>query len=315
MRKKSRKKIIILVILLLLIAMFAIFLMISSYTGKQVAEGLLYQNRGLDTRENSMMQLKAWGWDLEGFQLQYKPVEATITSVDGVEVPAFIFEGEGSNTVILVHGLGGDHVCMYPLAELYLENGWNVITYDQRGSGSSKDERVSFGYFEKRDVEALVDYARQELHSSRVAMHGQSMGAATAALYAATEHGRQYLDALVLDSCFDSMENMFLGVWRGMDTEGIPEDYVVACGDWYLKRHYGFGFEDADVMECLKEVTSATLMLQMEQDEIVSNQTAGRMFENIVASRKEICYFNSGHIEGVIDYPEEYKKAVFSFLE
>ena len=36
-------------------------------------------------------------------------------------------------------------------------------------------------------------------------------------------------------------------------TEGIPDDYVIACGDWYLKQFYGFSFKDTDVMEKMKE--------------------------------------------------------------
>lgn len=290
----------------------------SIFVGKLVADGLLYQNKGNDTKGNSIKQLEEWNYDLDHFKEQYGGLasEINVEAEDGNEVPAEVFQtGENSHTVILVHGHGGDHVFNYMLAEMYLSGKWNVITYDQRGAGDNPDDKVTFGYAEKLDVKALVDYAKEKMNSDKIVVHGQSMGAATAGLYAATEHAEKNVDAVVLDSVFDNMKNMFLGVWRGMDTEGIPEDYVVACGDWYLRQFYGFGFEDADVEESMKENHVKTLMLQMEQDDVISAEKAAEMFDNIASEEKEIKWFDCGHIEGIYKYPEEYKEAVFSFLD
>lgn len=314
---KSRKKIKIAVCMILILVSVVIAggVIFSIQVGKQVAEGLLYQNEGNDTKNNSLKQLKLWEFDLEGFEGQYVPELVSVKAEDGTLSPGAVFDTDRKQTAILIHGLGGDHVCMYPVAELYLENGWDVISIDQRASGNSENDQVSFGYYEKLDVAAWVDYAKNEMDSERIVVHGQSMGAATAALYAATDHAQQTIEAVILDSCFDSMENMFLGVWREMEgTEGIPEDYILACGDWYLKHQYGFGFADTDVMEQMKENHVKTLMIQCSRDDIVSNETAQKMFENIVAKEKKICYFDSKHIEALIDDRETYQEEVFSFL-
>ena len=94
----------------------------------------------------------------------------------------------------------------------------------------------------------------QEVHSERIVVHGQSMGAAATGLFASSKYASQ-VDAVIMDSPFESMEEMFLGVWREMDgVEDIPESYAVACGDWYLKQFYGFGFEDTNVLEKMKNL-------------------------------------------------------------
>lgn len=288
----------------------------SVWTGKQVAQGLLLQNEGKDTKQSSIRQLETWGYDIEAFEKEHSFQPLALTADDGNVIPAQFFETPGSKeTAILVHGLGGDHVSLYPVVEMYVKHGWNVLTFDQRASGDSQNPHVTFGYFEKLDVKALAAYAKQTLLSDRIVVHGQSMGAATAALYAAMPDAADAVDAVILDSCYDSMENMFLGVWRSMDTSGIPEDYVAACGDWYLKYKYGFGFADADVSEALKDVAVKTLMLQMCSDDIVPTETAKKMYENLMAPEKKICYFNSEHVEGIIDDPLSYEEAVFSFLQ
>ena len=125
---------------------------------------------------------------------------------------------------------------MAPVAELYLERGYLVYAIDQRASGESENPLVSFGYFEKQDVAALVDYAKQQSPELPVVVHGQSMGGATAAQYGATGHAESNLDALVLDSAFEAMEPMVLGV-MGMD--GLMGWYFARCG---ARGYYGVGY-------------------------------------------------------------------------
>lgn len=313
--KKKTKKVIGIITLIILLAVCIAAIGFSIITGKQVAEGLLFSNKGNNTKANSISQLEIWGYDLAQFEATYTPHALEIESADGTLIPAFIFSNEANtDTVILVHGLGGEHKSVYPIAQMYLEQGWNVITFDQRGSGDSADPKVSFGYYESQDIQALVSYADNTMHSNRIVVHGQSMGAASTALYAASGEDIQ-ADAVILDSSFESMEEMFLGVWRQMEgTEGIPEDYILACGDWYLKHFYGFSFADADILERLKKNETKTLLICSTQDNLISVDKATEMFHNIKTEDKEICYFDSQHIEGIIDYPAEYAEAVFSFL-
>lgn len=56
----------------------------SLVVGKQVAEGLLYMNRGNDTKQNSIDQLEVWGFDLEAFRGKYAGEDITLEASDGV---------------------------------------------------------------------------------------------------------------------------------------------------------------------------------------------------------------------------------------
>lgn len=299
-----------------LVAAGAVAAVFSNEVGRQVAEGLLYQNAELDTKANSIGQLEQWGYDKEAFLEKYAEVPVTFTAEDGNVVPAVLFgDASDTKTAILIHGAGGDHVCMYPVAEPYLENGYRVIAIDQRASGDSANKTVSFGYFESLDVKAAVNYAKNEMGSEQIVVHGQSMGGLTAVVYAATEHAQENVEAVILDSCISGMEDMFRGVWAEMDdTDGIPVDYVVACGDWYLKRHYDFGFEDLEAVELLKKDEVPTLMIQATEDELIPQADAEEMFEAIGASKKEFSSFSCAHIESIIRDKEAYTKTLMDFL-
>ena len=317
MKKRNWKKIFIITGSVLGVLIITAVIGLSLVVGKMAAEGLLYQNAGNDTKTNSIKQLEVWGYDLEGFRAEYPGQDFTVEAKDGVIVPVTYYEVQpGVATVILVHGAGGDRVCVAPLAELYLENGWNVLAFDQRGSGDNSDDKVSFGYFEARDVEALVDYAVKELQAEKVVVHGQSMGGATAALYAATDHAKENLDAAVLDSPVDSMDRMFRGVFEQMEgSEDIPTDYVVFCGDWYLKLFYGFSFADAEVLERVKEIQVPTQVIISEKDELCLPEIMEELYNNIGAADKSLVRVDSEHIEGAIDDPQGYIDQVLTFIE
>ncbi len=316
--KKKGKKIIITIVVSLLVLVALLVIGMSLMVGQMVAEGLLYQNEGNDTKQNSIKQLEVWGFDLQGFQENYKGEEIALEAADGVSVPVTYYEANqiSDATVILVHGAGGDRMCMAPLVKLYLEQGWNVLTFDQRGHGDNSSDKVSFGYFEARDVECLVDYARQELGAEKVVVHGQSMGGATTGIYATTQHAREHVDAVVLDSPVDSMERMFRGVFSEMEgSEDIPTDYVVACGDIYLKLFYGLSFADAETIDRMKENQVKTLVIVSEQDDICFPEIMKALYENIATDEKKMITMASKHIEGAIDYPDDYIQQVMDFIE
>lgn len=324
--KKSRnwKKILLITLSSIVVLIAVAGIGMSLFIGQQVAYGLLYMNEGNDTKQNSIKQLEKWGYDLEAFQQTYASEDFTLEASDGVTVPVTYYPAVAESTladtenptVILVHGLGGDHVSVAPLAELYLEQGYHVLAYDQRGHGDNSDDKVSFGYFEARDVECLVDYAADVLGADKIFVHGQSMGGATVALYATTEHAREHVDSVILDAPVDSMEHMFRGVWAEMEgTEGIPTDYVVACGDLYLRLFYGFSFDDANTIARMEDNNVKTLVILCEKDNICLPESMEQLYNNIDTDNKALMRVDSAHIEGAIDDPEGFIRGVLDFIE
>ncbi|WP_157949932.1 alpha/beta hydrolase [Vallitalea okinawensis] len=310
---KKRVKVIIIVLCLLLISGFGI---VSYGLGVNIADGLIYLNEGNDTKDNSRKQLELWGYDIDSFEKQYPVEKITLTAEDGNQIPVAFFstqDTKDNNTVILVHGLGGDYVSVYPQAEIYLESGWNVLALDQRGSGDSTNQKVSFGYYEKLDIKALVDYVKANTTDKKMVVHGFSMGAATTGLYAGTEHANENVDAVILDSAFDSMESMFLMVFEDMNT-GLPGAYAVWCANMGLRTKYNFDFDDANIVTALKNCNVPALVIQSEKDDLSTSDMGEALFESITGSKKEYWLVDTKHIEACIDYPVQYKERVMNFI-
>lgn len=286
-------------------------------TGKMVCDGILHQNDGNDTKQNSIGQLEEWGFNREAFHEMYKGTDFEIQSPDKNTVPGTYYKTtqDSDKWVILIHGAGGDRECVIPLVGEYLEKGYHVITYDQRGHGDNTDRNVSFGIFEKRDVEALVDYAKAELGAQFIVVHGQSMGGQTAALYAATEHASNQIDAVILDSPLPGLELFMKLMFLEDGCSEMEAEAILICGKVYSNIVAGMKFEDGDTMEQAKKITVPCMVIVSEKDDVCLPEYVEEVYDYVASSNKMIMRVDSKHIEGVIDHPQEYFDGVFRFLD
>ena len=288
----------------------------TGYVGSLVSKGVLYQNEGKDTHDNSIKQLETWGYDREGFLAAHKGIEISAEAEDKNVVPGTYF-GEGNEAcVVLVHGAGGDRECMYPLGEEYLERGYDFIAIDQRGHGLNPDDKVTFGLHELRDVKAMVAYARNELGYDKVFVHGQSMGGQTVALYASnvTPGTTEAADAVVLDSPVPGMELMLLEMFGDGNIEDPSAQFIAGAGKVYMKLFDHINFDDADTIKVVRKDNIPTLLIISQKDELCLPDQEEELYTNIAAEKKSVMYVDSAHVEGVIDDPEGYMDGTIAFL-
>ena len=286
---------------------------------KLVTDGVFYQNKNNDTQGNSVKQLAKYGFDLDGFNAGNQGKEISVTAEDGNVVPGTFFDRDSDKCVVLVHGAGGDRVSTYPLAQQYIERGYNVVAFDDRGHGLNSDDKVTFGIHELRDIKALVRYAREELGSSEVIVHGQSMGAQATAIYASnvTPGTVEAADAIICDSPVPGMEYMIRSVIADDDPEEMESfltSYFTEAGKLYSKIFYRINWNDGDTIKVVENDQLPTLIFVSQKDTVCLPEKVEEVYENVGSSEKSIAYVNSAHIEGVIDDPDGYMEYVESFL-
>ncbi len=299
------------------LGIIALLFVVGSFAlGGYIADKILHQNAGKDTHDNSLKQMEKWGYDAAAFEDAYKGTDIKVQAEDGNEVPATYYNSNSGKCVILVHGAGGDRACVYPLAEQFLMRGYDVIAIDQRGSGVNPDDRVTFGINESLDVKAVVAYARNELSEIQVIVHGQSMGGQTVAVYASnvTPGSAEAADAVIFDSPVPGMELVLKEVFGDGDVDSFTARYFTFTSKVFMKLIKGIDYDDADTIEIVKNDIIPTLVIVSDQDSVCLPDQVEKIYENVAAANKDILHFDSAHIEGVIDYPEEYMSGVTEFL-
>ena len=173
-----------------------------------------------------------------------------------------------------------------------------------------------FGIFEKLDVEAMVTYARESLGNSKVIVHGQSMGAQTAVLYAAnvTPGTKGAADAVICDSPVPGMELVLKEMFGDGDTKSFVATYLTRTSRIFMKLVYGIDYDDGDTIEKASGISIPTLIICSDKDEVCLPDQVSEVYGNIACKDKAFLHFDSAHIEGVIDDPEGYMDGVEKFL-
>lgn len=286
--------------------------------GGIISDKILHQNEGKNTSDNSVKQLELWGYDLDAFNEAYNGVEVRAEASDGNVVPGTLFEQGGDTCVVLVHGAGGDRVSIYPLAEGYLQDGFDVIAIDQRGCGANADDRVTFGINEALDVEAMVAYAREDLGYGQVVVHGQSMGAQTTVIYASnvTPGESGAADAVICDSPVPGMELM-LRLMFGDGEEGAYSpvtNFLIGTSKTFMYTFERIDWDDADTIGAASQIEIPVLIIVSDRDEVCLPQYVEQIYGNITSEGSAILHVDSAHIEGIIDDADGYMSSVENYL-
>ena len=90
-------------------------------------------------------------------------------------------------TLVVLHGVADTRLSTAPIVERYLARGFDVIAYDSRAHGESGGDTCTYGFYEKRDLQRIVD----ALPAGPVVLIGNSLGAAVAIQGAAGKVRRQ----------------------------------------------------------------------------------------------------------------------------
>jgi len=86
--------------------------------------------------------------------------------------------------------------------ELLLPSNMTVFCFDFSACGLSEGEYISLGWYERDDVEVIIDYLRNTGKTSFIGLWGRSMGAVTSLMHADRD---PTIAGMVLDSPFSDL--------------------------------------------------------------------------------------------------------------
>lgn len=134
--------------------------------------------------------------------------EVTIASFDGTRLYGWwMSAGRDAATVVVLHGVKKNRTDVLRAAVALRMAGMNALVLDGRAHGSSEGRYVTYGFYERRDVEAAIGWlvSEKKIDRNRVGLAGESMGAAIALQVAANN---PWIRAVWADSPFASLRRV-----------------------------------------------------------------------------------------------------------
>lgn len=316
MKKKIR-----VILTVIIVVIMVLFLGLSGFMGSQVFLASTQLVTNDETRGIPVGLLTKYGIDYESFSNTYQLEALAInSSYDEHIIPAdYLFALESQNsknhqTVILVHGLGDNRYSNYPLAEFFLKNGYNVITYDQRSTNENTAKYTTFGYWEKYDLIDWVNYVEEHAPGQRIGIWGASFGGATAGLAIGHDNMAEKIDFMILDCPVSSMKWMVEQEMRHMEI-GIPVSYLTWWGNIITKLKLGFTYQDANVAKAMKDVETPVLIINSKKDSMTPYFMGKEIYDAILGNNKEIWTVDdSEHCELWLDHNQEYCDRLERFI-
>ena len=110
--------------------------------------------------------------------------------------------------VIYLPGNSSSRCEAFPLLCFLLPMNISVFAFDFCGSGRSDGEYISLGYYEKDDVNTVINYLRYTNKVSTIGLWGRSMGAVTSILVAKELDNKNIISCVVSDSAFSSLSQL-----------------------------------------------------------------------------------------------------------
>lgn len=269
--------------------------------------------------ETAKDYFKTINFNLEEFKSKYEIETVQLEStLDGHIIPAdYITAGGDKNadTIIMVHGLGGNRWTNYPIADMFLRNGYNVISYDQRSSGENTAQYTTFGCLESYDLGDCVSYIKDNIgNDKKLGIWGTSFGGATAGIYLSSDQANQEVYFAILDCPVSDMSYMLSTEMQGLDT-GIPIDFLMAMGNIATKMKLGFSYEDADVCKHVEKTKVPILVINSKADEVTPYFMGEDIYNAVTHNNKKIYTVeDSPHAEIYTEYPYEYERNILEFI-
>ncbi len=216
------------------------------------------------------------------------------------------------NTVIICHGVTESKVNSFKYARLFEKLGFNSVVYDHRRHGDSGGKTTSFGFYEKDDLQAIVQSIREKIGQDAIlGIHGESMGAATTILYAGTFEDEA--DFHIADCPFSDFTEQVLHVLR-RETP-FRTMMVLRIANLFLKVRDGYTLKLVSPKEVVQHIKKPMLFIHSLEDTFILPYMTEELYEKKPEPKMLKLFEKGAHAKSFNKNPEEYERVVKNFLK
>lgn len=239
--------------------------------------------------------------------------EYTIRSFDGLKLHGCFYEYEPGATIeLMFHGYRGSAERDLPGGvQRCFRVGRSAFLVDQRCSGGSDGQVISFGINEHRDCLAWVDFLVEQFGPDvKIILTGISMGAATV-LTAAGKPLPPNVIGVLADCGYSSPKAIIRKVMKDM---GLPPKLMYPFVKLGARIFGGFDLEETSPLEAMKTCTVPVIFYHGESDDFVPCDMSREVFEACTARKQLVTIPDAGHGLSYAVDPQTYLETLREFF-
>ncbi len=231
-------------------------------------------------------------------------------TVDGLTLRGWFIPAEqpSTRTLLICHGLGGNRSLFLPYVAVGDALNANVLLFDFRGHGDSEGHTVSFGYRERLDVLAAVDYLRRQRPEQARSVLGLGVSMGSSGLIAAAAEVEPPLAGVIIDSGFASASELTDSILRV-----VPEPLrsgLAGVGMPVASLHAGCWLPDVRPVEQIGRLRAPVLFIHARGDDMIPVAQGLRLHEQAAAPKSIWIAETTGHSSALSGARADYLQTV-----
>ena len=203
--------------------------------------------------------------------------EVSIKSKDNLNLKGYLVEKyKNSNRfIILVHGYTANNHTHMAFLRFFIEEGFNVLLVDERAHGESEGDYLSYGYYEKEDLDRWIEFLSKRRDGGIfLGLHGQSMGGATVLMCGARNNK---VDFIIEDCGYSDGKGIIK--YQFDQINWVPFNTVYLFLKIKVWRRVKFKFKDVCPIEDIRELKTPIMFVHGNADTYVPCGMALDMFK------------------------------------
>ncbi|WP_163655583.1 Ig-like domain-containing protein [Listeria sp. PSOL-1] len=242
-----------------------------------------------------------------------------------IKLIATYIDNQSSKTVILHSGYRAAATALLGEAEMFSKLGYNVLLPDTRSHNRSGGEYITFGYYEKDDLNKWIDQETALKPDQEILLYGVSMGAAATMLSQQTPH--ENVTAYIADCGYASLSEQlkdtlhlltrffkyipYLNQFNWNDEE---DKLINLLNELKIKPILGFDLYEVTPLESVKASTVPKLFVHGGVDWFISPRSMDKLYKASPGYTEKLLVRTAAHAKSFRSAPQRYEDKVTSFL-
>lgn len=234
-----------------------------------------------------------------------------VTMPTGERHHALYIKKGRNKTAFILHGWRDCAVDFLYLAQIYeREMDYDVVLPDLHAHGYSDGDMIQMGWFDRKDALHWLSVFKADT----MAVHGISMGAATAMMLAAEKMPEGIEDIRFIDDCgYTSVWDEFAGELKNQF--GLPEFPLMYSASLLCKLRLGWSFGEASAVSQVSKCSLPMLFIHGGGDTFVPTAMVRRLYDAKPDKKELWIAEGAGHAESYLKHRDKYIKCLKDFLK
>ncbi|NMM53058.1 alpha/beta hydrolase [Paenibacillus aquistagni] len=216
-----------------------------------------------------------------------------------------------NRVVLIVHGYTAALPWSCQFASMFEQKGFNILLVDQRRHGRSDGQHTTFGYHEKYDIQAWIDWiVSRKGEDCVIGLHGQSLGGGTVLEYTAIH--RPQVRFIIADCPYSDLTKLMR---HQLKKYYLPVRPTLMLMNRLLKQQAGFSMDDVSPIEVIRTCKLPILFIHGKDDVFVPTWMSEDLHAVKPAPSELLLIDHAAHAVSYCKNPKKYEAAVHQFID